>query len=196
MDVTESLTRAAQVVESGGLVVYPTETVYGLGGDALNPEAVERVFAAKRRDRSDPVAMAVPDVETALAYVRVTDREMAFMRAFLPGPITVVLERRAAVPPILAAGGDRVGIRVPEHDLAQRLLERAGPLTTTSANVTGHSSATRAGDIDPEIQEIAGIVLDGGEGSGEASTVVDVQADEIHRRGAQAGGVAQWLEDN
>ncbi|WP_135829890.1 L-threonylcarbamoyladenylate synthase [Halorussus halobius] len=187
--------RAAEAVRDGDLVVYPTETVYGLGADALNDEAVERVFEAKRRSRDDPVSLAVPDVEAALQYVRATDREERFMREFLPGPVTVVCEKREPVPDALTGGRDRVGVRIPDHDLALALLRSAAPVTATSANVSGRPSATRVADLDPEIRDAAAVVLDGGETGGTGSTVVNVASGEIHRRGPNADAVAAWLRD-
>ncbi|WP_158855279.1 L-threonylcarbamoyladenylate synthase [Halorhabdus sp. CUG00001] len=192
----QRLQAAAEAVDSGGLVVYPTETVYGLGADALDPEAVEAVFAAKDRDRTDPISLGVPDVSTAREHVEAGERERAFMEAFLPGPVTVVVRRGGDVPDALTAGRERVGVRVPEHDLARRLLEQTGPLTATSANVSGRESATRAEDVDREIRDAAGVVLDGGDTAGQASTVVDVSDGTIHRRGANADAVAAWLDAN
>jgi L-threonylcarbamoyladenylate synthase len=187
------LDAAADAVRDGDLVVYPTETVYGLGADALDPNAVGRVFAAKGRDRDDPISLGVPDVDSALEYVSVTERERRFMDRFLPGAVTVVCERRDSVPDALTAGLDRVGIRIPDHDLALALLDRVAPITATSANVSGRPSVTRIGDLDPEIREAAAVVLDGGETGGTASTVVDVERDEILRRGTIADEIEAWL---
>ncbi|MFW5919639.1 MAG: L-threonylcarbamoyladenylate synthase [archaeon] len=188
------LDAAAAAIRDGDLVVYPTETVYGLGADALDPNAVERVFAAKGRDRDDPISLAVPDLETALEYVHVSERERRFVDRFLPGPVTVVCERRDPVPDVLTAGLDRVGVRIPDHDLALALLDRAAPITATSANLTGRPSVTRIDDLDPEIREAAAVVLDGGETGGTASTVVDVERGEIHRRGTIADEIEAWLD--
>jgi L-threonylcarbamoyladenylate synthase len=189
-----SVADAAAAVADGELVVYPTETVYGLGADALDPDAVERVFAAKRRDRDDPVSLAVPTVEAALDYTVPTARERRFMHEFLPGPVTVVVERQGMVPDALTAGRDRVGVRVPDHEVARDLLERTGPLTATSANRSGRPSARRVADLDDEIRAAVAVVVDGGETPGGGSTVVDVSAGEIHRRGALADEVAAWLD--
>ena len=185
---------AAAAVRNGELVVYPTETVYGLGADALNASAVERVFEAKGRERDKPVSLAVPDVESARKYTRPSDDELAFMREFLPGPVTVVVERRDVVPDVLVAGRDRVGVRVPDHDLALELLAETGPLTATSANISGNPSARSVADLDA-IRERAAVVLDGGEtDGGTGSTVVNVDTGTIHRRGARADAVESWLE--
>ena len=191
----ESVERAAAAVADGDLVVYPTETVYGLGADALDAAAVERVFEAKGRDRSKPLSLGVPSVDAALDHVRVTDREERFMRAFLPGPVTVVVERRSAVPDALVAGRDRVGIRVPDHPLALDFLDAADtPVTATSANVSGRPSVRRVADLDDRVRDAAAVVLDGGETPGTESTVVDPARDEILRPGARADDVAAWLE--
>jgi len=188
--------RAAEAIRSGELVVYPTETVYGLGADALDADAVERAFEAKGRPRSNPMSLGVPDVETAAKYVDPTERERAFMREFLPGPVTVVCERRESVPDVLTAGKDRVGVRVPDHELALELLNAVAPtpITATSANVSGRASVLRADDLDDEIREAAAVVLDGGETAGTESTVVDVSAGTIHRRGAMADEIEAWLD--
>jgi L-threonylcarbamoyladenylate synthase len=191
----DALDEAAAAVAAGDPVVYPTETVYGLGADALDADAVERVFALKRRDRDDPVSVAVPDAATAREYVAVDDRERAFMEAFLPGPLTVVCERRPAVPDVLTAGRDRVGVRIPDHRDALALLDRTGPLTATSANVSGRPSARRVADLDERIREGVAAVLDGGETPGGGSTVVDVSAGTIHRPGEAIDEVRAWLSD-
>lgn len=194
METTDPAVAAAAVAD-GDLVVYPTETVYGLGADALDAEAVARVFDAKRRDRTEPVSMAVPTVEAALEYTRATAPERAFMHEFLPGPVTVVLERTGAVPDVLTAGRDRVGVRVPEFDPALALLAETGPLTATSANVSGRESARRVADLDSEIREAAAVALDAGETpGGTPSTVVDVTASRVHRRGAAVADVEDWLD--
>ena len=188
------LTAAVAALRRGDLVVYPTETVYGLGADATDPEAVARVFDAKERARENPVSMALPEVGAAPDYVRWTDRERAFCEAFLPGPVTVLLERTDRVPEVLVAGRDRVGIRVPDHDVARTLARRVGPVTATSANLSGRPSARRLADLDPAIRERA-VVVDGGETPGTESTVVDVAGSELRRRGARAAAIEAWLED-
>ncbi|WP_252698058.1 L-threonylcarbamoyladenylate synthase [Natronosalvus vescus] len=188
------LGRAATAIRTGEAVVYPTETVYGLGADALDPDAVERVFEIKGRDRSKPISLAVPSVPSALEYVRASDRERQFMARFLPGPVTVLCRRREVVPDVLTAGGDRVGIRVPDHPLALRLCERAAtPITATSANVSGSGSVRHHADLDPSVREAVAVVLEAGETGGTESTVVDVSAGTIHRRGAHADEIEGWL---
>jgi len=192
----DAIDQAAEAIRHGQLAVYPTETVYGLGADALDPDAVERVFAAKNRNRGNPVSLAVPDVGTATEYTAPTDRERAFMDAFLPGPVTVVVERTPAVPDVLTAGRDRVGVRIPDHDVALSLLERVAPVTATSANVSGRPSARRVADLDDRIRESATVVVDGGGTPGGGSTVVDVAREDIHRLGRLADEVESWLAEH
>ncbi len=184
--------RAARAIHGGDLVVYPTETVYGLGADALDSAAVERVYEAKGRPRSKPLSMAVPDADTAAQHTDLTALEREFVREFLPGPVTVVAEAGAEISPELTGGPDRVGIRIPDHDLALSLLREVSPITATSANVSGEASVRRVADLDPAIREVAR-VLDGDETRGGESTVVDVERGEIHRRGALATEIEAWL---
>jgi L-threonylcarbamoyladenylate synthase len=196
-DVSDAdVERAGEAIREGGLVVYPTDTVYGLGADALDPDAVERVFEAKGRARDRPLSLGVPDVDAALEYARPTDREERFMREFLPGPVTVVVERRESVPDALTAGSDRVGIRIPDHDVALAFYRSADrPVTATSANRSGQGSARRVTGIDRSVREAA-VVLDAGETPGTESTVVDPSLDDpVIREGSEADAVRAWLRD-
>ncbi|MFB6127252.1 MAG: L-threonylcarbamoyladenylate synthase [Halolamina sp.] len=187
---------AADAVARGEAVVYPTETVYGLGADALDAAAVDHVYELKGRSRENPFSLGVPGVDAALSYTDPTDREEAFMRRFLPGPVTVVVERDPVVPDALTAGRDRVGVRVPDHDLAQRLLGAAGPLTATSANRSGAGSVTDPVALGEGVRESVAVVLDDGETPGTESTVVDPGEGVVHRRGAGADAVEAWLAEH
>jgi L-threonylcarbamoyladenylate synthase len=195
---TTDVAVAAAAIADGELVVYPTETVYGLGADALDSAAVEAVFAAKGRDPDKPVSMAVERPGLARKYTHPSDREQAFMDTFLPGPVTVVLERGERVPDVLTAGRERVGVRVPDHDLALDLLGAVDtPLTATSANVSGEPSARRLSNIQTPVREAAAVALDGGTTpGGQGSTVVDVSTGEIHRRGPLADDIEAWLAEH
>ncbi|MDZ7745074.1 MAG: L-threonylcarbamoyladenylate synthase [Halobacteriales archaeon] len=186
--------RAAAALRAGKLVVYPTETVYGLAADATDPDAVERVFDAKRRDRDKPVSVAVPSVTSLADLLTLTDREHRFASEFLPGPVTLVVNR-GELPAVLTGGGERVGVRVPEQPLARQLLDRVAPITATSANISGRESTRNVGDLDQEIRDAAAVVLDGGETTGgEPSTVVDVERETIHRAGPLVDDIETWLD--
>jgi len=197
MVTEEALDEAAAALRDGGLVVFPTETVYGLAADALDPDAVESAFAAKRRPREKPLSFAFPDHGAALEHVRVGERERAFMAEFLPGPVTVVVEKADSVPDVLTGGRDRVGVRVPDSEVALALLERVAPLTATSANVSGEPSVTHPDDLDPEFVDRVDAVLDAGETpGGTGSTVVDVERGEVLREGAVGDAVRAWLDEH
>jgi L-threonylcarbamoyladenylate synthase len=189
------LTDAVAAIRRGDLVVYPTETVYGLGANALDSEAVERVFEAKGRSRDKPISMALPELSAAADYTRMTDRERRFCERFLPGPVTVLVERRKRIPDVLVAGHDRVGLRVPDHEIARELARRTGPITATSANRSGEPNARRVDEIAPELLERV-TVVDGGETAGGESTVVDVSAGRIVRRGSLAEEIDAWLAEH
>jgi L-threonylcarbamoyladenylate synthase len=109
--------------------------------------------------------------------------------------VTLVCERRDVVPDVLTAGGDRVGVRVPDHETALGLLDRVAPVTATSANVSGRESVRRPADLDPEVRDAVAAVLDAGETpGGVGSTVVDVARGEVHREGAVGDAVRRWLD--
>ena len=191
------LDAAATAVRDGGAVVYPTETVYGLGADATDADAVERVFELKGRDRSKPLSVGVPSVDAALRHTRPSDRARRLLRAFLPGPVTVVVERDPSLPDKLTAGRSRVGVRVPADEVALSLFERTAPVpvTATSANRSGHPSVTRPDDLDPELRGSVAAVVDAGSRTGTESTVVDPERNVVHRRGAMADAIVAWLAD-
>ncbi len=184
---------AADAIDRGDLVVYPTETVYGLGADASDSTAVERVFRVKGRSREKPLSIGVPDAERATEYARLSDRDREFIDRFLPGPVTVVCERRPTLPPGLTAGRDRVGIRIPDHEVALALLEATSPITATSANRSGTGSVTDPAALASEVREAVAVVLDDGRTPGTESTVVDPTRGVIHRHGAQATAIETWL---
>ena len=187
---------AAAALRGGDLVVYPTETVYGLGADATDADAVERLFELKGRPRAKPVSIGVPTVAAALQYTDPTTRAEQFMRRFLPGPVTVVVAKRATVPDVVTAGEPKVGVRVPAHDQALVLFSAAGiPVTATSANRSGAGSVRRVAALDDEIRAGVAAVVDGGKTPGGGSTVVDPEGGDIHRRGPEAGAIERWLDD-
>ncbi|RLM56946.1 threonylcarbamoyl-AMP synthase [Halobellus sp. Atlit-31R] len=195
--IDAALDQAAAAIARGEAVVYPTETVYGLGADAADPDAVERVFDTKRRDRTKPLSMGVPTITAAQRYTLPSERALRFMRAFLPGPVTVVVERDPSLPDLLTAGRDRVGVRIPDHEVALALFERVAPtpVTATSANVSGSPSVTDVSMLDPELRASVGAVVDVGPLPGTESTVVDPERNVVHRRGAMADAIVAWLTD-
>ena len=190
----DDITRASEAIAAGELVVYPTETVYGLGADAFSPKAIDRVFALKDRPRDRPLSVAIPTLDAIEAVARPSGTTHAFMETFLPGPVTVVCEKQPALPGALTSGSDRVGIRIPDQDVARGLLERTGPLTATSANVSGGPDVRDPDDLATEILEGVSVVLDDGRTPGGVSTVVDPEEGVIHRAGLEVEAVQRWLD--
>jgi len=195
-DSEQAISDAAAAVRNGNAVVYPTETVYGLGADATDPEAVDRVFELKNRPYDKPLSVAFVDRETAFEYTNPTDREQEFINQFLPGPVTVIVDRKPTLPDILTSGRSRVGVRIPANETALELCRAAGPITATSANVSGNPSVRLPTDLSPSIRDRVGAVIDTGQTAGTESTVVDIEAGEIHRRGACIEEIEAWLEAN
>jgi L-threonylcarbamoyladenylate synthase len=173
-----TITEAAHALCGGGLVAFPTETVYGLGGDATSDTAVARIFAAKGRPRFNPLIVHVPGRAEAETIAAFDDRAHEMARRFWPGPLTLVLPRRPAsgVSLLASAGLDTVAVRVPAHPVAQDLLRAAGrPLAAPSANRSGRVSPTEAAHVAAEFGDGVALVLDGGRCPvGVESTVLDL----------------------
>jgi L-threonylcarbamoyladenylate synthase len=175
---TPRVLEAARALAAGGLVLLPTETVYGLGADASNPAAVTAIFEAKGRPRFNPLIAHVHDVETAARIAAFDDRALALAAAFWPGPLTIVAPIRdpAAVCDLARAGLDTVAIRVPGHPLSRAVLAAfGGPVVAPSANRSGRPSPTTFDDAYAETGDKAAVALDGGPCAvGLESTVVAV----------------------
>lgn len=186
---------AVDAINAGESVVYPTETVYGLGADATDSVAVEGVYTLKGRDRDKPVSVAVPDIDAVERVATPSALTRSFIEAFLPGPVTVVCARKPAIPDVVTAGHDRVGIRIPANDVARDLLSRTPPLTSTSANRSGTGAITDPADLAPGIRDGVGAIIDVGETPGGPSTVVDVDEGVIHREGPFLDAIESWLAD-
>ena len=171
-----SLARAVEVLRAGGLVAFPTETVYGLGANALDADAVRRIFAAKGRPATNPVIIHVATVEQVAAIADWSDDAARLAAVFWPGPLTLVLPRRAEVPDVVTAGGPTVAVRIPAHSVALRLLALLGlPVAAPSANRSNHLSPTTAEHVFRDLDGRIDLILDGGPTPGGIeSTVVDV----------------------
>jgi L-threonylcarbamoyladenylate synthase len=178
----ETLSEAAARLRSGDLVAFPTETVYGLGANALDSAAVARIFAAKGRPSTNPVIVHVADPEGATAVVAEwPEAAQKLADAFWPGPLTLVLPKRTNVPEIVTAGGSTVAVRCPAHPVARELIRLAGvPVAAPSANRSGELSPTTAAHVARSLGTRIGLILDGGAcPGGVESTVIAVAADGI-----------------
>jgi L-threonylcarbamoyladenylate synthase len=176
-DLEEAVSRAARCLRDGGLVAFPTDTLYGLGALASDDEAVEKLFQAKKRPSDKPLPLLLAsrrDVDEVTEDVPLAAERL--MEAFWPGALTLVLRRARGYESRALGGGDTVAIRVPAHPIALRLIREAGgPITGTSANVAGGSGPRTAADVRRALGDAVDFVLDGGPTGGELeSTVVDL----------------------
>jgi L-threonylcarbamoyladenylate synthase len=179
------ITSAARIIIGGGVIVYPTETVYGLGANALDDQAVLRVFQIKKRPLSMPIFLAVSSLEMLEKVAEVNESDLDLLREILPGPVSVLVRKRSIVPDVLTAGSPLVGIRYPDHEIALRIIDQAGPITSTSANRTGSPPPASAAEVSPEIAKLVDMVVDGGKSRyAEPSTLLDLTSRKIIRPGA------------
>lgn len=176
-----SVERAAEVLRAGGLVVFPTETVYGVGADATNPHAAARIFAAKGRPQFNPLISHVLSLADAERHGELHPLARALIETFWPGPLTIVAPRRADSPvaELACAGLATIALRSPSHPLARELLAAfGGPVVAPSANRSGHVSATTAAHAAADLEGVVDLILDGGPSTvGLESTIVAIDAD-------------------
>jgi L-threonylcarbamoyladenylate synthase len=172
----ENLALAARALREGQLVGMPTETVYGLGVNALDEEAVRAIFAAKGRPADNPLIVHVPDIASAEPLCHMDERSRRVMAHFCPGPLTVLLPKKPIVPQVVNAGLPSVAIRIPAHPIARRLLELSGvPVAAPSANTSGKPSPTTARHVFDDLAGKLTCIIDGGECQvGLESTVLDL----------------------
>jgi L-threonylcarbamoyladenylate synthase len=174
----EKIGKAAQVIKKGGVVAFPTETVYGLGADALNKDAVNKIFELKKRPKDKALTVQIPDIN---CLEKLAGEVPAFayqlMGKFWPGPLTLVLKAKEGLPPHLVSGdGATVGVRIPGNKIALALLKESGTaLVVPSANLSAEAAANTADEVLQTFDGLIEMVIDGGEVElGVASTVVDV----------------------
>lgn len=189
--IGSSVMEAAHFLRQGEVVAIPTETVYGLAGNALNPQSVARIFEVKQRPAFDPLIIHVPDLTTARNYIdQLPQKAIALAESFWPGPLTLVLPRKKIIPDLVTAGLDTVAVRCPAHPLAQQLLALLDfPLAAPSANKFGRISPTRAEHVIEQLGNEIPYVLDGGPCPvGVESTIVGFEGEQpvIYRLGGIA----------
>ena len=173
----EDLKRAAHILQSGGLVAFPTETVYGLGGDGLQPQAARRIYEAKGRPSDNPLILHISKVEELAALVSgMPEKAKPLMDAFWPGPMTLIFQKSKQVPYETTGGLETVAVRMPEHQAARQLIARAGvPVAAPSANLSGRPSPATAEHVKEDLWGRIDMIVDGGPvGIGVESTIVDL----------------------
>lgn len=171
------LKEVAKAIRQGGTVVFPTETVYGIGTNGLNANAVKRLYEVKQRPLNKPISLLVngADMINEIAQ-EITDLEKALIKEFFPGPLTIILKKKDIVPNIVTANSNTVGVRMPSNEIALKLIEYAGvPIATPSANISGRPSGTNMEDIMKDFKEKVDYFIDDGPSKiGISSTIVQV----------------------
>ena len=176
----KAVKRAAELLQAGDVVAFPTETVYGLGADAMDPQAVAKIFAAKGRPSDNPLIVHISEIGQAGLLARdIPQLAHRLMEAFWPGPFTVVLNKQAAVPDCVTGGLSTVALRMPSNMVARDIIEESGRLIAApSANLSGKPSPTSASHVVDDFWDKIPLIIDGGECSvGVESTVCDVRGD-------------------
>ncbi|MBQ9080259.1 MAG: threonylcarbamoyl-AMP synthase [Clostridia bacterium] len=160
----DELCRAAQILRRGGLVVFPTETVYGLGGDATDPDAARKIYEAKGRPSNNPLIIHIAHPEDAEQYAVTNEYYYRLARAFMPGPLTVILPKKDTIPVEVTGGLDTVAVRCPSHPVAHALIKATErPIAAPSANISGRPSPTSADYCISDLEGKVDMIIDGGE---------------------------------
>ena len=171
------LDEPAIILRNGGVVVFPTETVYGIGANCFDIEAVKRIYKIKNRPFNKPINLLVSNIDMINQVAKdITELEYAIIKKFFPGPLTIILKKKDIVPNIVTANGDTVGVRMPANEIALKLIEKAGvPLATPSANISGRPSGINIDDIMNDFKDKVNYFIDDGPSKiGYASTIVQV----------------------
>lgn len=171
------LEQAAELIKQGKIVVFPTETVYGIGTNGLDENAVKKLYEVKQRPLSKPISLLVSNMEMINLIAKdITKVEYKIMEKFFPGPLTIILKKKEIVPDILTAGQDTVGVRMPIGEIARKLVEYANvPIAAPSANISGEPSGTNLQEIKKHFGGKVDYFIDGGNSElGLASTIVQV----------------------
>lgn len=175
----KDIKNAAEIIQRGGLVAFPTETVYGLGGDGTNPDASRKIYAAKGRPSDNPLIIHIADPADAEKYTYTNDTYYRLADRFMPGPLTVVMKAKDSVPKETRGGLDTVAVRCPSHPVARRLIELSDrPIAAPSANLSGSPSPTSARHVIDDMQGRVDMIIDGGDCEiGLESTIVKLEDD-------------------
>jgi len=172
-----AIKEAAQIIKNGGIVVFPTETVYGIGVNALDETAIKKLYEVKERPLNKPISLLVNSMEMVEKIAKeISEVEYNIMKAFFPGPLTIILKKKDIVPNIVTANCETVGVRMPANEIALKLIEYAGtPIATPSANISGKPSGIDIKQIKEQFGEKVEYYIDGGTSQiGLASTIVQI----------------------
>lgn len=171
------LEKATELIKQGKIVVFPTETVYGIGTNGLDEQAVKRLYEVKKRPLNKPISLLVSNMEMLKSIAKdITELEYKIMEKFFPGPLTIILKKKDIVPDIVTAGQETVGVRMPSGEIARKLVELSGvPIAAPSANISGEPSGTNLSEIKKHFEGNVDFYIDGGNSElGISSTIVQV----------------------
>ncbi|MBE9485565.1 MAG: threonylcarbamoyl-AMP synthase [Chloroflexi bacterium] len=191
---TRHINQVTECLRQGGVIIYPTDTTYGLGCDIFNRKGVKKIFQIKQRDSRKPFSFICTDLAEISNYAQVSNFAFKIMKRHLPGPYTFVLEATKIVPDSLSTKQKTVGVRIPDNRICQEIVRQLGhPLVTTSANLSGESAPQDPRQIDENMGRMVDMVIDGGISLGEASTVISLIDDQIEVL-RQGRGDISWIE--
>ena len=171
----DKLKEISKIIKNGGIVVFPTETVYGIGTNGLNKDAISRLYDVKQRPKTKPISLLVSSIDMVEKVAcDITNMEYKLMEKFFPGPLTIILKKKSIVPDNLTNNTDTVGIRMPDNIIAKKLIEYANvPIATPSANISGRPSGTNIDTIINDFKDKVDYYIDGGKSKlGIGSTIV------------------------
>ncbi len=173
-----AVSKCVEALKNGGLAVFPTETVYGIGADALNEVAVKSLYDKKQRPYDKPLLMHISSLEMAEEIAVLDDKARELIKKYTPGPLTLVVKRKSVIPSVAVSGGDTVGLRFPSNEVFLEISKAFGkPIAATSANISGEKSVARAEEL-KSISDVADVIIDGGECElGLESTIVSLVGD-------------------
>lgn len=172
-----TLKNVSQTIKDGGLVIFPTETVYGIGTNGLNKKAIENLYSVKQRPLNKPISLLISNIDMINQIAcEISHIEYKLIETFFPGPFTIILKKKDNVPDILTAGKNTVGIRMPDCEITQKLINYAGcPIAAPSANITGKPSGIQISDFIQDFYDKVDYIIDNGDAKiGLASTIVQV----------------------
>ena len=174
----ERLKKPAKMIKEGKIVIFPTETVYGIGTNGFKSDSIKKIYELKKRDFNKPISLLVNSIDMIQTVAKdITDLEYALINRFCPGPFTIILKKKKEVPDILTANGDTVGIRMPDSLIAKTLIYYSEvPIATPSANISGKPSGTSIANIMKDFKDSVDCIIDSGKSKiGIASTIVKVE---------------------
>jgi len=184
----------ADSLRQGGVIAYPTDTIYGIGCDIFNRKGVKKIYQIKQRDPRKPFSFICSDLSEVANYAQVSNAAFKIMKRYLPGPYTFVLEASRVVPDLLTTKQKTVGIRIPDNPIALQIVRELGhPLVTTSANISGEDIFSDPADIQQKLGKLLDLVVDGGSLSGDPSTVISLVNDQVEVIREGVGDIS-WIK--